>query len=132
MRNGSINNFDYGVELRGFDPLHPFAAGSIVEGLRVSGVGSVGINVINGIVKGNTVTGSGGSGETGIGARASVVAGNNATSNDFGFSINSSTTNSGSTVTGNTAMKNTSVGIFVFCPANLLTTPRSVMVRTTY
>jgi hypothetical protein len=108
VRNGLITNFDTGVDLSSAD-------GSIAEGLRVPGTGFVGIKVTNGIVKGNTVTGS--FSAAAIAVLASVVTGNNASNTDsFGFDINRGIRNSGSTVIGNSATK----GIIVTCPGNLI------------
>lgn len=117
VRNGSITNFDTGVHLGGFPPS---AGGSIVEGLRVSGTGFLGIDIFSGIVKGNTVSGS--YSAAAIGSLASIVTGNNASSNGDSvvFDINGGNTDSGSTVIGNTAMKGNTQGeatIVATCPA---------------
>jgi len=107
VRNGSITNFFFGVDLASAD-------GSIVEGLRLSG-NSEGIAAVNAIVKGNTVTGFD---FFGISASASVITGNNAS-----FSNNVSGADGfvsgGGTVIGNTAMNNGNAGFRVFCPVNL-------------
>jgi hypothetical protein len=98
------------------------ADGSIVEGLRVSGAGGfLGITVTNGIVKGNTATGS--YSAAAIAALASVVTSNNASNTDsVAFDINESRTDSGSIVIGNTAEGNTHslATIVATCPANLI------------
>jgi hypothetical protein len=102
VRNGSITNFDIGVDLR-------FAEGSIVEGLQVIG-GGVGILVNSGIVKGSTATGLIG----GMGGPGTVFTGNNSSFNQiYGFNINA-----GSTGIGNTATNNVN-GILVDCPSNV-------------
>lgn len=107
VRNGSITNFSLGVDLASAD-------GSIVEGLRLSGV-TQGIAAVNAIVKGNTVTGFS---DFGISASGGVVTGNNASdggSAGFGDGFRSS----GGSVIGNTAMNNGNAGFRVFCPVNL-------------
>lgn len=79
------------------------------------------MDAFNGIVKGNTVTGS--YSAAAISALASVVTGNNASNTDsVGFDINQSITGSGSTVIGNTAKGSTRslATILATCPANLI------------
>jgi hypothetical protein len=111
VRNGSIAGFAAGVVLGS-------ARDSIVEGLRVTGGNSVGIEA-TGIVKGNTVsevTLSRGGVAVGISATGTVT-GNYVTDNNTGMSIGQ-----GSTVIGNTATNNSvfgGVGIAVDCPSNV-------------
>jgi len=103
VRNGSISGFNVGVDLRG--------RGSIVEGLRVSGL-FFGI-VAAGIVKGNTVVVPVG---TGISA-AGIITGNFVINCDLNYSIGE-----GSTVIGNTAVGDphkSTVGFRVACPSNV-------------
>ena len=112
VRNGSISGFTDGVALGAAD-------GSVVEGLRVFGVGcpcSTGI-VAKGIVRGNTVVGIAGlpiTGGVGISATG-IVTGNYVTaSRRAGIEIGP-----GSTVIGNTASDNIEQGISVTCPSNV-------------
>jgi hypothetical protein len=115
VRNGSISNFFFGVNLAG--------SGSVVEGLRVMGSapidGAVGIAAA-GIVKGNIVAGINAGPGTGTGIRATgIVTGNYAMNNRiFGIAVGQ-----GSTVIGNTATgtsRSGGAGISVDCPSNVI------------
>jgi parallel beta-helix repeat protein len=113
VRNGSISNFTNGVALG--------ADGSIVEGLRVFGGRcpcSVGIDVANGIVRGNIVVGFAGPpsvASVGIIANGILTGNSVSGSRDIGiFAFGQ-----GSTVIGNTATNNFEVGIEVGCPSNV-------------
>jgi hypothetical protein len=108
IRNGSISTFGFnaGVDLGS-------AAGSIVEGLRVSGVtlaNTIAISA-NGIVKGNIVLGFRG---TGIRATGTVT-GNYVDGTRFGMDVGE-----GSTVIGNTILNSLPVGLVVSCPSNVI------------
>src|SRR6516165_10349605 len=128
VRNGSIANFDNGVDIA--------AATSIVEGLRVSGSIHDAISA-NGIVRGNLVQENG---QFGIIVGTGTVTNNVALSSDIGISVNAGTVSwnvageilagnrigivagfegRGATLIGNTAVFNTDVGISVSCPSNL-------------
>jgi hypothetical protein len=121
VRNGSIVGFNAGVVLHRSPPFET-AAGSIVEGLRISGCPcSVGISA-TGIVKGNTVETIGVAGEQSMGISANgIITGNFVTSAppSTGYEIGQ-----GSTVIGNTAagaaMTVGGVGISVSCPSNVI------------
>jgi hypothetical protein len=109
VRNGSISGFSNGVDLA-------FADGSIVEGLRVSGVlGVTGVGIEgNGIVRGNTVRNFGSGPHLGIGIDFTGTVTGNYTTDNGGVGI---AANQGSTVIANTSTGN---GRFsVFCPSNL-------------
>jgi len=108
VRNGSIRGFAIGVNLQG--------SGSLVEGLRVF-LGSGSAIIANGIVRGNTVLGSGvGHSVLRVGISATgTITGNYATSNP-GTAIQAGR---GSTVIGNTAPGPGAVGISVDCPSNV-------------
>jgi hypothetical protein len=111
VRNGSISGFVNGVDLA-------LADGSIVEGLRVSGIlGVTGVGIEgNGIVRGNTVRNFGSGPHLGIGIHfGGTVTGNYTADNgSVGISILQ-----GSTVIGNTSTDNGRFGFSVFCPSNL-------------
>jgi hypothetical protein len=108
VRNGSLSNFGGGVLL---------GSGSIVEELRIIGLGgsSVGISA-TGIVRGNTVGGVGNAPTSrGVGISATgIVTGNFVAGNGRGMEIGQ-----GSTVIGNTALDNRTLGISVDCPSNV-------------
>jgi hypothetical protein len=132
VRNGSISGYAPSVDLGSAD-------GSIVEGLRVSGVGRSAFGIIaTGIVKGNTatdfrftaieatgtVTGnyvSNSATVNGFSAIAvgpgSTVTGNNVSGLDGATAIEVAT---GSTVIGNTATGGSADGIVVACPSNVI------------
>jgi hypothetical protein len=101
VRNGSISGFDEAVLLEG--------QGSIVEGVRVFGSGSIGI-VARGVVKDNTVFNSNGEG---FDAGGTVI-------HNFAFGNTNAgiLVDAGSTAIGNTA-DNNGIGIDAFCPSNL-------------
>jgi len=106
VRNGSISGFEVGVDLR-------TAAGSIVEGLRVSCCGPDfnGIGIFaHGVVTGNTVS----SGFGGIAATGTVT-GNYATGRKVGISVGK-----GSTVIGNTVTDSIRFGLMVECPSDVI------------
>jgi hypothetical protein len=110
VRNGSISNFNVGVSL---------GDGSIVEGLRVSRCGQLGIGAA-GIVRGNTVDGCDAGPSMGDGIDATgTVTGNTVTRTRLaGLGIGQ-----GSTVIGNTSVNQTSegpsFGMIVGCPSNV-------------
>jgi hypothetical protein len=112
VRNGSISGFGAGVILN--------SPGSIVEGLRVFGIGSTGISA-QGIVRGNTVT------STTLGpaiVATGTVTGNYVTGTQGTFVGDGElpagiAVFQGSTVIGNTATSNKGMGIFVQCPSNV-------------
>ena len=115
VRNGSISNFANGVLLGS-------AAGSIVEGLRVTGGGAVSTTGIsaNGIVKGNTVIGifGIGPGHGDVISATGTVTGNYV-AGSRGAQIR---VGPGSTVIGNTAAPLVSAadfGIVADCPSNV-------------
>lgn len=111
VRNGSISgSFRTRVSLAG--------DGSIVEGLRVSGVSGLGGTGISakGIIRNNTVIGIAGSGPgNGVGINATgVITGNYSSNNRIGI-----VAGVGSTVIGNTVMNSSEEGIFANCPSNV-------------
>ena len=110
VRNGSISGFIVGADLGG--------DGSIVEGLRVIGVGgprNFGI-IATGIVKGNTVVGIVGLPGSGIGISATgIITGNYVT----GSRSKRMEVGQGSTVIGNTVVSPSEFGISVSCPSNV-------------
>jgi hypothetical protein len=133
VRNGSISGVE-GVTLSGQD-LAGGADGSIVENLRIfargTGIRNDGIRA-KGIVRGNTLLGSGVPGTSGVTASGividnyvtgfargggigadGVVRGNTSINNEGGIFVSA-----GSTVIGNTAMNGVR-GIQASCPANL-------------
>jgi hypothetical protein len=114
VRNGSISNFQNGVDLSS-------AAGTIVEGLRVLGgiPGALYGITARGIVKGNTASDYSGFPSCGISATGTVT-GNYATGNRTGFCIGAGSGLTGvySTVIGNTAVSNFRIGFDVSCPSN--------------
>jgi hypothetical protein len=108
IRNGSIStlSFNAGVDLGS-------AAGSIVEGLRVSGVtlaNTIAISA-NGIVKGNIVEGFRGTGVIATG----TVTGNYVAGTRIGMEVGE-----GSTVIGNTILNSIPEGLVVSCPSNVI------------
>jgi hypothetical protein len=117
VRNGSISGFSVGVNLGSRTSL----AGSIVEGLRVSGDGmmTTGGIVANGIVRGNTVVGIAGAPNEGVGIDAAGII----TGNFVSFSrVAQYQIGQGSTVIGNTAVNGAigaTFGIVVSCPSNV-------------
>jgi len=106
VRNGSISNFAVEVLLEAAD-------GSIVEGLRLSGLrpaaGGVGIDA-HGVVRGNTLISI-----PATGILASGIITDNYIS-DSGAGIGAG---AGSTVIGNTAVNNAKAGIAANCPSNV-------------
>jgi hypothetical protein len=112
VRNGSISNFDVGVDLGSAD-------GSIVEGLRVFGPGMQGI-IANGIVRGNTVVGLNYSPGAGPGIYATGIVTGNYLNNNRNQAMG---IGQGSTVIGNTVLGHLGdqyVGIAVACPSNVI------------
>jgi parallel beta-helix repeat protein len=112
IRNGTITNFQSGIELFG-------GAGSTnseIEQIRaVNNVGGFGILVRdNSIVSGNTATGNTTAGIA-VGDN-SIVSGNNASRNKAtGINVGI-----GSTISGNTASQNGGIGIFLSCPSSVV------------
>jgi hypothetical protein len=111
VKNGSISDFDVGVDLSSAD-------GSIVQGLRVVGTfpngGGIGIFAANGIVKGNTVT----SYKIGFSVTGTVTGNYVFFNRDQGFSIGQGSTVIGNTVSGlGTTLAR--VGFSVLCPSNV-------------
>jgi hypothetical protein len=112
VRNGSISTSGLAAALD-----LSSAEGSIVEGLRVAGIAAQSGPAIaaNGIVKGNTVVGFGGTPGAGAAIFATgTVTGNYVSDNRHGMDIGP-----GSTVIGNTVSNNAETGIHVGCPSNI-------------
>ena len=96
VRNGTITDFDFGIDLRA-------SRNNIVEGVRAIGNSGFGIHPgIESTVIGNIAADNGGFGiASGLG--------------NFGGNGGN-----GGTVTGNSAYRNGGAGIFVICPANVI------------
>jgi hypothetical protein len=115
VRNGSITNFSFGVNLPPSPIFFP-SSGSIVERLRVIGCTSFGI-IANGIVRDNILVDNVGLGGGGVGISATgIISGNFVNANREG----GIEAGQGSTVIGNTVTNTLrDVGIRVTCPSNV-------------